>query len=342
MSAKKNDSSDKWSIMSLFNPFKGDISIGGRIGRGVMLLILLYFIAAPFVCIYEYNRAFKGFFDPVPADARETPPKPGVVYSNAMITIGDQMLDAWLPNDVIWPSILLDNPQNYQLGVLEVLRYSTRVLRDDLSRQRTTDKIDPYCEDAFTAFSNNPNLWMFPAAEAKFASGVKALQQYKQGLETGNSNFYPRTDNIIVLTEQFASLLGGESTKLSNAPRDRIERTSAETAGDPNLEEQPKKTFTKVPWLDIDDNFYHAQGVAYAMRQMLIAARWEFRDVIKIKRSGALLDSVIDELELAQFEPWMVLNGSRDSIFANHSLTLMATLQDARQKLRSFAETMRN
>ena len=339
---KNKDNSDKWSILSLFNPFKAEISIAGRVGRGVMLLILLYFLAAPFVCIYEYNQAFKGFFNPVPADAKQNPPKPGVVYSGAMITMGDQMLDAWLPNDVIYQSILLDNPQNWQLGVLEVMRYSTRVLRDDLSRQRTTDKIDPNCEEAFTAFSNNPMLWMFPAAEAKFSSGVKALQKYKQGLETGKSSFYPRTDNLIVLADQFASLLGGESTKLANAPRDRSERTSAETAGDPNLVEKPQKTFTEVPWLDIDDNFYHAQGVAYAMRQMLMAARWEFRDVIEIKRSGALLDSVIDELDLAQFEPWMVLNGSRDSVFANHSLTLMATLQDARQKLRSFAETMRN
>lgn len=340
--SKNKDTSDKWSIMSLFNPFKGDLSIAGRVGRSVMLLILLYFITAPFVCIYEYNRAFKDFFDPVPADAQTNPPKSGVVYTGAMITLGDQMLDAWLPNDVIYPAILLDNPQNWQIGVLEVLRYSTRVLRDDLSRQRTTDKIDPDCEDAFTAFSNNPSLWMFPAAEAKFSSGVKALQKYEQGLKSGSSNFYPRTDNLIVLIDQFASLLGGESTKLSNAPRDRAERISAETAGDPNLEEKPNKTYTEVPWTEIDDNFYHAQGVAYAMREMLIAARWEFRDVIKIKRSEALLNSVIDELEVAQFEPWFILNGSRDSIFANHSLTLMATLQDARQKLRSFAETMRN
>jgi hypothetical protein len=45
------------------------------------------------------------------------------------------------------------------------------------------------------------------------------------------------------------------------------------------------------------------------------------------------MDTVIEDLALADFEPLLVLNGSRDSVFANHSLMLMATLEDVRQKL---------
>lgn len=341
MSAKAEDESKSGGFFSWFNPLADDISLVARLGRSVALLVLLYFVAAPFVCWYEYDNAFKEPFNPVPADAEKTPPPAGAVFSGTLITLGDQLLEAWLPNDKLYPSVLLDNPQNYQLGVLEVLRYATRVLRDDLSRQRTTDKIDPRADLAFTAFSNNPNLWLFPAAEAKFSGGVKALREYETGLKNGSSNFYPRTDNLIVLVDQFASLLGGESTRLANAPRDTSLRLSQETAGDRNTEGE-KVTYVKVPWSQIDDNFYHARGVAYGMREALLAARFEFRDVIKIKRSGDLLDSVIADLALAQFEPWMVLNGARDSMFANHSLTLMATMQDARQKLRSFADTMRD
>jgi len=88
-----------------------------------------------------------------------------------------------------------------------------------------------------------------------------------------------------------------------------------------------------VPWTQIDDNFYFARGVAYAMFEMMLAVRWEFRDVLQIKRSSELMDSIVQDLRLADFEPMVVLNGSRDSIFANHSLKLMATLENVRQKM---------
>jgi len=341
MHATQEEKSKGGRLLGWFNPLAAETSLAGRAARGLALLVLLYCLAAPFICWYEYYRAFKDPFDPVPAEAAQKPPAAGVVFTNTLVTMGDQLLEAWLPNDKLYPTILLDNPQNYQLGVLETMRYATRVLRDDLSRQRTTDKIDPNADLAFTAFSNNPNLWLFPAAEAKFSSGVKALRAYEQGLQKGSSTFYPRTDNLVVLMYQFASLLGGESTRLANAPRDRILVASQEAAGDPNTEDV-KQTYVKVPWSQIDDNFYHARGVAYAMRQILMASRYEFREVIKAKRSTDMIDSVIEDLRLAQFEPCFVLNGSRDSMFANHSLTLMATLQDARQKLRSFADTMRD
>jgi hypothetical protein len=239
---------------------------------------------------------------------------------------------AWLPNDLIYPTVLLDNPQSFQLGQLEVLRYATRVLRDKLSRQRTTDKIDPEADKAFTAFSNNPHLWLWPSFESKLAAGAKALEAYRRGLGRDESHFYPRADNLIELLDQLTSLLGGENTRLANAPPDRAERLSEETAGDQFLSGERRRV-VQVPWLEVDNNFYHARGVAYALRQVLLAVKWEFREILEVKRSGELMDTVIEDLALADFEPLLVLNGSRDSVFANHSLMLMATLEDVRQKL---------
>ncbi|KMY67873.1 hypothetical protein AAU61_08415 [Desulfocarbo indianensis] len=330
---------DRGGVGRWFNPFAADISGLGRAFRGFMLLVLLYFIAAPFIMWYEYNRAFQPFFDPLTASGVSREPAAdrakvpaGAVFSGTLITLSENLLQNWLPNDVIYPSIFLDNPHNYQRGQLEVIRYCTRVLRDKLSRQRTTDKIDPAADRAFTDFSNNPELWIFPSAESKFSDGVKALETYRQGLAKGSSHFYPRADNLIELLDQLTSLLGGENTKLSNAPRDWDLRLSEETAGD-RYTEGERLQRVKVPWTKLDDNFYHARGVAYALRQVMVAVRWEFADILSIKRSGELLDNVIEELALANFEPLMVLNGSRDSVFANHSLKLMATLEDVRQKL---------
>ena len=322
-----------------FNPFASEISGASRIFRAVLLILLLYFVCAPFVMWYEYQRAFPPFFDPRPTagdsgqkDAAKAKVAAGVVFSDTLIIMVNNMLESWLPNDLIYPTILLDNPQNFQIGQLEVVRYSTRVLRDKLSRQRTTDKIDPAADRAFTDFSNNPELWIFPSAESKFRDGVKSLEEYRSGLEKGTSFFYPRADNLIELLDQLTSLLGGENTRLANAPRDWDLRLSEETAGD-RYSEGEKVQKIKVPWTKIDDNFYHARGVAYALRQVMMAVRWEFSEILRIKRSGELLDNVIEELALANFEPLFVLNGSRDSIFANHSLKLMATLEDVRQKL---------
>lgn len=329
----------KGSCCRWCNPFASGISGASRFIRTVILLVLLYFICAPFVMWYEYQRAFPPFFDPRPAgsssqktEAGKAKVPAGVVFSDTLIIMVNNMLESWLPNDIIYPTILLDNPQNFQRGQLEVVRYSTRVLRDKLSRQRTTDKIDPAADKAFTDFSNNPELWIFPSAESKFRDGVKSLERYKAGLKNGTSHFYPRADNLIELMDQLTSLLGGENTRLANAPRDWGLRLTEETAGDRYTEgERVQKV--KVPWTQIDDNFYHARGVAYALRQVMVAVRWEFAEILQLKRSTELLDNVIEELGLANFEPLFVLNGSRDSIFANHSLKLMATLEDVRQKL---------
>lgn len=340
MTAAEDSPQTKRGCLSLFNPLAGGLGRGGRAWRGILLLALLYCLAAPLVMWYEYDRAFPAFFDPRPpapatgdAPAAEAPAH-GVVFSDTLIMISQRMLEGWLPNDVIWPSILMDNPQNFQLGELEVVRYATRVLRDKLSRQRTTDKIDADADKAFTDFSNNPRAWIFPAAETKFGEGVASLQRYRQGLIKGSSAFYPRADNLIELLDQLASLLGGVDTRLGNAPRDWTVRLSEETAGD-RYSEGEATSRVAVPWTQVDDNFYFARGVAYGLRQILVAVRWEFGDILRMKRSLELLDNIIAELGLAQFEPLVVLNGSRGSIFANHSLSLMATLEDVRQKMSS-------
>jgi len=315
------------------NPLAGDIGPVRRVWRLCLVLVLLYFLAAPFIMFYNYRRVFPPSFDLTPAltEGAQTPAD-GVLFTDTLIRLTRQMVQAWLPNDLIYPTVLMDNPQNFQLGQLEVLRYSTRVLRDKLSRQRTTDKIDPHADRAFTDFSNNPRLWVFPSYESKLKDGIKALTSYRKGLDDGVSHFYPRADNLIELLDQLTSLLGGENTRLANAPRDREERLSVETAGDQYTSGEKLKR-TRVPWLEIDDNFYHARGVAYALRQVLMAVRWEFREILKIKRSQELMDTVLEDLALADFEPMMVLNGDRDSVFANHSLKLMATLEEVRQKL---------
>lgn len=330
----ENKDKKRRGVLNWFNPFTSGAGPVGRLARLVMLVILIYLLATPVVWWYEYQRSFPPYFDPV-AQAQEQYGKnlpQGVVFAGTLITLSDQMLVSWLPNDIFYPAVFMDNPQNFQLGQLEVIRYCTRVLRDKLSRQRTTDKIDPLADKAFTNFSNNPRLWIFPSAESKFKAAVKALRAYRQGLVDQTSHFYSRADNLIELLDQLTSLLGGVNTRLANAPRDLEQKLSEETAGDRYTEGERYQKI-RVPWTQLDDNFYFARGVAYALREVMMSVQWEFREILKIKRSHELMQNVVTELALANFEPLVVLNGSRDSVFANHSLKLMATLENVRQKL---------
>ena len=254
------------------------------------------------------------------------------IKANQVITM--QIYKNWLPNDIFWPTVLLDNMPNFQIGELEVLRYNVRVLRDNLSRMRTTDKLDPYAEGAFTSLSNDPYKWWFPSAESKWESGYQNLGSFYKNLLAGKSYFYPRADNLVELLNQYVSLMGGVNTRLINAPRDikktlSLEEQTKEAPGSPGLVD------IDIPWYRIDNNFYYAQGVAYALYESFKAIRVDFIDVLIDKNSLKLLDKILENLSRCNFEPLIIFNGDPDSIFANHSLNLSGVFNDARQKINS-------
>ena len=123
----------------------------------------------------------------VPAGSTEGPA--GVMMVDTLARLMEHELNGpggWLPNDMaLTPGRMLDNRPSFQLGVLEVVRYSTYALRENLSRQRTTDKIDPDCDTAFTRFSNDPRRWIMPSAEKKYRGGIAALDAYGEKFKTG-------------------------------------------------------------------------------------------------------------------------------------------------------------
>ncbi|MBN1350957.1 DUF2333 family protein [candidate division KSB1 bacterium] len=299
-----------------------------------LIIVLLYFLAAPVIMIINYD--FPEFFENEPNGK-----KPGVEFTSMLIRMGDDMLTAWLPNDLIYPTIFLDNPQNFQLGELELNRYVIRVLRDKLSRLRTTDEINKNCEQAYYFISNDPEKWIFPSAESRYRNAFKELRKYREELEKGSASFYPRVDNLIELLDQINSLLGGVNTRLSHAPRDETYTISEETAGDQFIQGE-KVVKVKVPWRKIDDNFYYARGVAYGIRQIMVAVKADFKEVLELKKSMELLDRIIELLDYCQFEPIYVANGKRGSLWANHSLELLATTEDIRQKIRSLQGMLEN
>ncbi len=290
-----------------------------------------------FILLYLLNMIYfsiKPDFFQVKGDAQSPV---GVLFSETVAKLIENELNSsggWIPNDIpLFPTWFLDNRPNFQLGVLEVTRYSTRVLRDNLSRQRTTDKIDIDCNGAFTSFSNDPFKWLIPSAESKYRKGVEEIRKYEQRLKNGDASLYPRSDNLIQLLEQYASLLGGVNTRLLNASRENDTLSAVGPAG--GQHEKNRLMLTSVPWTKIDDNFYYAQGVGYALYHMFKAIKTDFAAVIKDKNAEIIIGEIIASLKESSFEPLIVTNGSKEGIFANHSNNLRVFLDDARQKTSS-------
>lgn len=246
----------------------------------------------------------------------EVPGKPvGYGTVHMMANLMSAQMDGfggWLPNDLmLTPGAVQDNLPNFQLGVLQVVRHAARVLRDNLTRQRTSEAVHPDTDKAHTAYNNDPRKWAFPSAENAFERGNTALRRFSGELG-GSANVYPRADNLIELLKIFISELGTVSTRL--------------------LEAQDSE---RVSWFEIDDNFYFAQGVGFAMYGMMLSVREDFKEVLIDKKALKITDLIVKSLKATQFEPWFVTNGSKSGFLANHSNNLKVFLDDARQKMKS-------
>lgn len=258
-------------------------------------------------------------------DPPETPQGEGLPTGHRTVESTVRLMEAqlnsaggWLPNDLpVSPSYLLDNVPAFQIGVLDVVRHTARVLRDHLTRQRTSDEVHPKADAAYSAYANEPRRWAFPSAESAFQRGNRALRAFNAQLGETKS-FFPRADNLVQLLEMYVSELGAVTTLLLNARRPG-----------------------EVAWCDIDDNFYRAQGVGYGVLTMMRTVRQDFQPVLEDKNALEITDLIIGSLADSQFEPWMVTNGSRDGILANHSSNLKAYLDDARQKMNSLITMLR-
>ncbi len=80
--------------------------------------------------------------------------------------------------------------------------------------------------------------------------------------------------------------------------------------------------------------------MAYVLRQMMVAIKYDFSEILASKQSAPLVDSIIAVLNQAQFEPWMVLNGDIGSLTANHSMELHSLLENSRQKIRNLHDAL--
>lgn len=262
----------------------------------------------------------------------------GYTSTVTAITLAQTLLDkpgGYLSNDVMPPSVWMDNIPNWEFGVLVQIRDFSRALRNDISRSQSQSLEDPDLAVAEPQFNFNSNSWLFPPSEQEYRSGIEALQAYLDRLSNSGDDeaqFYARADNLADWLAIVEKRLGSLSQRLS-ASVGQV-RVNTDLAGEPDaMQSTPtsSEVVTKTPWSQIDDVFFEARGATYALIHLLKAMEHDFADILRKKNALVSLRQIIRELEATQENVWspVILNGSGFGLFANHSLVMASYISRA-------------
>jgi hypothetical protein len=236
---------------------------------------------------------------------------PGVSFVETMIHLMRYELDerflGWRPNDLILGRFT-DNVNNYQLGVLEAMRFTTLRLKDSLTRMGEADSYDKDLESALNLFMNKATLFWFPSAESSYSEAVKHLENFQTKLENGQRFFYYRVDNLLSLIRSYNDLLG-------NVNKTLIIGTHADGS--------------KVSFFEVDDYFYYAKGVAHVLYEIMKVVRVGYKDQLITLDAIDIMDEILHELHRAEeMDPWIILDSDLDGFLANHRANLNAPLSE--------------
>lgn len=309
---------------------------------GVIVLLLL---VIGFVLTAYWNRP-PALFNVLEAAQQRAPEGvdptevPGFVMTATLAHVIEVLLEkpgGYLSNDIAPPSVLMDDMPNWEFGVIVQVRDLARALRNDMSRSRSQSAEDRNLAIAEPQFSFPNDKWVFPATEAEYRKGVKALDRYLAQLANGQTEFYARADNLREWLGLVNRRLGHLSKRLSASVGDH--HNTGLATGEPGARQtaaEPKsQTYSTTPWLEVDDVFYEARGSAWAIIEFLRAAEIDFHDILQNKNALVSLRNIIRELEPSQRAVWspVVLNGYGFGFTANYSLTMASYLARANAAL---------
>jgi hypothetical protein len=298
----------------------------------LMILLSIYWSRTPAMFDVIENMQI------VTGQSEEAKIIPGSVTTAALITVSSTLLDkpgGYLSNDVMPPSVLLDNMPNWEFGVLVQVRDMARAMRNDLSRSQSQSLEDRDLMVAEPQFNINSESWMFPSAEGSYRKGIEALESYLDRLvdaDATNAQLYTRADNLRSWLQIVEKRLGGLSQRLSASVGQL--RVNTDLAGDAEATHStptPEDMIVKTPWTKIDDNFFEARGAAWALLHFLKAVEIDFEAVLRKKNAIVSLRQIIRELESTQDPIWspIILNGSGFGFVANHSLVMASYISRA-------------
>lgn len=262
----------------------------------------------------------------------------GYVTTVTLMRAAETLLDkpgGYLTNDVTPPGVVLDNMPNWEYGAVVQIRDLARVLRNEISRSQSQSREDEDLAQAEPRLNFNANSWLFPSTEGEYRDALKFLASYRDRLaDPGESEaqFFARADNLREWLSVVEKRLGGIAQRLGASVGEW--RANVDLAGEPAARQSTPSAVdvaAQTPWLQIDDEFYHARGATWALLHFLQAVQVDFADVLADKNAERSVEQVIRSLEATQHplgSP-VVLNGGGFGILANHSLVMASYISRA-------------
>ena len=320
----------------------------GKIISGIIAVILLGYVIAVYWSVEPEQ------FDVVAAakaDAQKNGNTlvTGYVTTHTLIKVTDTLLNkpgGYLSNDMMPPSVMMDNMPAWEYGVLEGTRDLTLSMRKDFSRSQSQSTEHPSLKLAQPQFNISSTAWMWPSAEGEYQKGNDLLRQYLTQISDNSnrdSQFYARADNLRAWLKEAEKRMGSLSQRLSaSVGQDRL---NTDLAGDSAADQAtmtPSHNMVKTSWWQIDDVFYEARGATWALLHYMKAVEHDFRPVLEKKNALVSLQQIIRELEATQETVWspMVLNGSGFGLVANHSLVMANYISRANAALIELSELL--
>jgi len=273
----------------------------------------------------------------------------GYATTDTLIRVAETLLDkpgGYLTNDVMPPSVFLDNIPNWEAGVLQQVRDLARVTRNDYSRSQSQSREDPDLAIAEQKFFIDNNSWILPRTEAEYRDAIEGFRDYRDrlsGLETADAQFFARADNLREWLAQVEKRLGSITRRLGDSVATDVVNTdlAGERANEANTT-LPDTVSVRTSWFEIDDVFFEARGTAWALVHFFRAAELDFALVLADKNAQASVRQIIRELEasLGSLTSPMVMNGGGYGLFANHSLVMSNYLARANAAIINLRELL--
>jgi len=299
----------------------------GRIARTAGVALVLLVLSYPFLAWLAHT------IDDDPAFAPEAVPAGGSRTVAVMTALIHREVDqhGWAANDPwFWPTALLDNMPNYQIGMVGAVARFSFELTDQIGRTRGSSAADPDLQQAAGLLQYSPRTWVWnpstsflPTAttEAQYRRAAEALESYNARLARGEAVFDRRSDNLLATLDRIAADLGSSSAALEL----RIAEAS----------------FLPVD-LAADDLFYQVKGQLYAYYLILGALEQDFAPVIQQRDLGPVYRQLLDSLAAAiALRPRVVMNADPDGAIFNSHLTAQGFyLLRARTQLRELTNIL--
>ena len=325
------------------------LNFSGKSISGIAFIVvgLLYILGM----FWSFEPSTFDVKEEVIIDAKGNNEKPVVGYTTAttLIRISEKLMDkpgGYLMNDVLPPSVFLDNIPAWEFGALEMIRDMSLVMRQSFSRSQSQSVQNQHLKNAQPKFNIDSYSWVIPSAESEYQSAIEDLYKYRNDLADPllqNAQFYARSDNLSDYLREVEKRLGSYSQRLSSSVgRNQLNTDLAGDAKATQSTYSASNVDLKTSWWKIDDVFYEARGASWALLHLLKAVEIDFADVLEDKNAAVSLSQIIRELEATQETVWspMILNGSGFGTLANHSLVMANYISRANAALIDLRELL--